>query len=214
MNDEELQQAIPKNGLLLSSRPELIRPVALKLLSGYVPSDTGEERFSEIAVDYAGGGTTCGFLCHWLFWRLGCRHVPLVNRTDASFGLRYSIGKNISKIRYGGVFTTADAAKKKGIEGPKPGDVLFVSNGPPGTEHVMVLKSIQETPQVWTTFDAGQRNEKNQQCARICSRAFKDGKLTFRDGPRTLVGWVSLEDLPLTAVATLWNVGNADSSKS
>src|SRR5262249_52266311 len=52
-----------------------------------------------------GGGTTCGFLCSWLLWALGCRDARTVNRTDPAFNqfhnpqsgdqLRYLTGHNI-----------------------------------------------------------------------------------------------------------------------
>ena len=48
-----------------------IREHAALLIDSYVPSDTGDGRFDHIAKDYGGLGTTCGYLCHWLMWRLG-----------------------------------------------------------------------------------------------------------------------------------------------
>src|SRR5436305_6156829 len=52
--------------------------------------------FDHIAKNYGeGAGTTCGFLPHWLLWRLGCRDATLVNRTCRGEGFRFRISENL-----------------------------------------------------------------------------------------------------------------------
>ena len=181
-----------------------IRQAALRLIKAFVPCDTGDQKFLEVAKDFQGGGTTCGFLCHWLMWRLGCRDPKVVNRA-APPELRYVPGKNISRIFSGGAFTRW----KKGLE-PKPGDIIFISNGPPLTEHVFVL--VERAPQepsptsvrreVWRSADGGQKNDRNKECMRFKNRVYypDSGKLETSPGyTKQVHGWIDIDKLVKTA---------------
>lgn len=187
---------LPEGGLVLADQPEL-RPVAVALLNQYVPSDYEDKEFQEVINgDYGGGGTTCGFLVHWLMWRLGCRVKGLVNRTDAECGLNYVIGKNISRVRWNPFFEIYSGGL------PQPGDIVFISNGPSNTEHVFCF--LEENDGVWTSADAGQPHpETGKQCARIRERTLKRGSLVSTFSTRKIQGWISLDKLPLIAPATL-----------
>jgi hypothetical protein len=174
-----------------------VRQVAAVLLDKYVPSNWGDPAFQEIINgDYQGGGTTCGFLAHWLLWRIGCRTRTLVNRTDAESGLSYVIGRNISRLRWNAFF------KVYGGGLPGTGDIVFTSNGPPNTEHVFCF--LRAEGDTWISADAGQTNPADgRQCARIRRRTFKNGSLTSELSTRKIQGWLPLDRLILTAPATL-----------
>jgi len=191
----------PNEGKILQGDEVLLRSYVEHLITSYVPCDTGDVLFKEIAKDYGGSGTTCGFLCHWLMWRIGCRYKKTVNRDEPGDGLRYEVGKNISKIYSGGYFV----GFRPGVE-PKYGDIVLTSNGPPETEHVFVFmsSSVKDGKVCWNSADAGQRNDKGQQCARFRTRPFTGRELVTSAGLRKIQGWIPIDSLPLTAPATLF----------
>src|SRR5260221_14136698 len=81
---------------------DVIRDKAEQLLDAYVPFKWGDTNSKQVCVGYSGMGTTCGFLCHWLLWRLGVTDAARVNWTDAERGLKMTPGENISRIYRGG----------------------------------------------------------------------------------------------------------------
>ncbi len=174
------------------------RSQALAIVSSVVPSIYGDAKFSRI-IDglYTAGdgaGTTCGFLASYLLFQLGCRAPEIVNRTDAASGLKYEIGGNISRLVSG---AKALGAWRTGAAGIKPGDIYFISNGPPLTEHVGVY--ISGDAAHWTTADAGQRGPNGEQAAKTQVRAFDGENLGTLNGPKTIQGYVDIDALPLTA---------------
>lgn len=188
---------LPEDGIL-NGQPELIRQVAVELLTKYVPSNYDDPAFQEIINgDYGGGGTTCGFLAHWLMWRLGCRVNGLVNRTDPDGGLSYVNGKNVARIRWNSYFQVYKGGT------PLPGDIVFISNGPPATEHILIF--LKSEGGVWTSADAGQTNaEDGKQYAAIRERPLRKGGLVSPTmTSRQVQGWIPIDTLPLTAPATL-----------
>ena len=187
---------IPPEGIVLGGQdPQDIRDFAITLLNSYVPSDTGDATFAEVTKDYGGSGTTCGYLVHWLMWRLGCRE-NFVNRNEPQDGLHYVNSQNISKVFNCPYF-------KRFVAGttPEPGDIVFLSNGPPGTEHVNVSKSVDGD--TWTGYDAGQTNDQGKQCAKIVDRKFYGKSLTHLGTSKGVIGWIPITSLALTAAATL-----------
>src|SRR5262249_27024735 len=93
--------------------------------------------FDHIAKDYGqGSGTTCGFLPHWLLWRLGCTDSSLVNRSSPGQGLKWPTGENLrsfsrhaaSYVKVDGALSAAMADRKSG-RGPKPGDFVIIRGG-------------------------------------------------------------------------------------
>ena len=170
------------------------RMQALDLLADYIPADPGDGRYEEIAKDYGGKGTTCGYLPPWLFYRMGVRVPRLVNRSEpnASPVLTYSVGMNISRVRYQPEFVLF-----RGTVDMLPVDTFFVSDGPSITEHVgMVLSKSPEG--IYLCAEGGQRNDKGEQCFRLVERHMKNSRFARVDGigtPRLLVGW-----LPFRAV--------------
>jgi hypothetical protein len=184
-----------------------IREHAALLIDAYVPSDTGDARFDHIAKDYGGLGTTCGYLCHWLMWRLGSDSTDIINRGEPGF--TYVPGANISRIWNLGqppfisVFGTD--LLQQGLQ-PQYGDIVFIKqglDGPQVTEHVFVFLDLVETfdgTLMWRTAEAGQPNEYNQECARIKWRELRLGaevgaQLGGGNPARDIIGWISLAEL-------------------
>jgi hypothetical protein len=188
-----------------------IRVHAGILVRSYVPCDTGDAKFAHIAKDYKGGGTTCGFLCHWLMWRLGCNDAKIVNRAEPGF--KYVDGQNISRIfnlgREPFVKVIGTSLMQQGLE-PELGDIVFIKqhpDGPQDTEHVFVFleKTSRNGTTLWQTGEAGQTNTKGQQCARLKERQLKlgsqrDAKVTGNNPQRNVFGWISLAKLGYNAL--------------
>lgn len=170
---------------------------ALAIIDNYVPSDIGDDRFGALIGDMytegPGAGTTCGFLVSRLLFDLGVRDPRIVNRNDADSGLKYHIGENISRLVGG---AKALGAWREGAEGIKPGDIYFISNGPPASEHVGVFKrQLDDTH--WETADAGQRNSEGRQAARFVTRTFDGSNLGTPNGQKVIQGYVDLDALPI-----------------
>ena len=189
---------------------EAVRRGVDPLLAGYVPSDTGDGRFEEIAQDFGGKGTTCGFLCHWLLWRLGCTDRDVVNRS-APGGFTYRVAQNISRIWNGGrppFERVLNTGRVPAGERPQKGDIVFIATpgGPSTTEHVFVF--VEETQRdgrtYWRGADAGQRNADNRECARPSERELilrgSNAVLRRSNGTeRTVHGWLPLANLAFGA---------------
>jgi hypothetical protein len=189
--------ALAGAAMLAPRRPERgrargVRADALALLSQFLPCEQGSPAFGEIAQDWTGGGTTCGYLPSWLLWRLGCRE-GWVNRSEPAEGLRYRDGENISLLRWNPYFVPFQAG---GL--PTPGDIYFVSDGPPETEHVGVV--VSAGPASWTTADAGQGTRTHQRAV-FLQRRLDGSRLVRVDGlsARELQGWIPLDAVPFTA---------------
>jgi Putative peptidoglycan binding domain/OmpA family len=185
-----------------------LRTFAECLVREYVPSDTGDSKFNQIAKDYGGMGTTCGFLCHWLLWRLGCTNREIVNRNEPDGGYVYRIAQNISRLWNLGrtpFLSTYNNSRLPDGNRPQAGDLVFIKTNPADTtgagEHVFVfLQEINENGIIfWESADAGQRNSANQECARIVKRRFdlgsRGGTLSNQFGTRHVMGWLPLDNL-------------------
>lgn len=205
--------------MLSKSQEQQLRAMVLPLLTCYVPCDYGDPKFSEIAPNYKEGknsGTSCGFLCHWLLWKLGCRTGTLINRDDALWNvgrektdplyIKYAAGKNISKIFASPAFVPFKAGSV-----PEHGDIVYIAKrtelekGIYTSEHVMVFSESVAigSKVVWRTYDAGQRNTKNQQCARpVESTLVGGGKQLKRpdNAVKDIMGWISLDKLSWDAL--------------
>ena len=153
------------------------------------PCDTGEEPFQWITKDFGGKGTTCGFLPAAVMYALGVRD-RIVNRSEPEAGLVYRPGSNISAIYNQGRHPSV--LYRPNMDVP-PGSVLFISNGPPTTEHVCYLWKIENG--FWHTYDAGQQNSRGQECMRANKRTMIAGAL----GGRKLVSFIPPDNLKLSA---------------
>lgn len=176
-----------------------LRSRALAIVAGVVPSNYRDARFQRIIgdlyVESPTSGTTCGYLASYLLYQLGCRAPQIVNRTDARWGLMYGIGENISRLVSG---AKALGAWRVGARGIRAGDIYFISNGPPASEHVGVFMGAPD-PGHWRTADAGQRDAAGHQAARYRVRAFDGVNLETPNGPKVVQGYVDIEALPYAA---------------
>lgn len=183
------------------------RMFAMLLMTRYVPSRVGSPAFTEVTQGRADRAlqsksffSTCGELCMFLLQQMGYRG-PILNR-DLPKGdgdRKYASGKNMNYL----VWRSRDEKVWVPFAGeltPKPGDICFISNGPPATEHVFVFKQELESG-LWESFDGGQQfgGKKWNQCAEVKQRRLVGKKL----GGRTLHGWVDISLLELTADAVL-----------
>jgi hypothetical protein len=198
----------PDGALLADYDDESRRRYAVALMRQYLPSKVGDAKFQEITQGRAEAAkktksffSTCGELAMFLLERLG--YVgPMLNRSLPGDGANYKsidyrYGMNMSYIRYRSEREQAWVSFE-GDNFPKTGDILFVSNGPPSTEHVCILKNIVGT--TWNTFDAGQyKSDKLEQEAHECNRTLTDMLL----GTRRLHGWVDITKLKLVRPAFL-----------
>jgi hypothetical protein len=170
------------------TREEILQMQAVQLLREQIPVDesllnsqttfilsgqTGDPLFNEIInrtdthTDYSdGGGTSCGFLPHWMLWRLGCTDsMPksykklsgkkpkvspkVVNRTVD--GNVYDIQENLNRLLQCSAyfnFKTKVKDKSKFEDNiPKPGDIILINTDPlvPKADkaHVFVLVEIK-----------------------------------------------------------------------
>ena len=200
---------LPPEGIFLRNYTERARRAfAIELLQRYVPSKVGSARFNEICQGRAEAAkssesffSTCGELAMFMWDRLGYRGLILNRAVTLPTGVirKYAYGKNMTYIRYDSGKERCWVTYHQG-KLPHPGDVLFVSNGPPKTEHVCIFHRVKEDGE-WETFDAGQydSNHLDQECE-IKSRRFHSPLL----GDRKLHGWVDLSKLELPASANLW----------
>lgn len=136
-----------------------------------------------IYTDYGGQGTTCGFICHWMLWRLGCRE-PDLNRTVYAYsGHRetYEPGYNVCRLgnmaaRHDNHIRTfkpgpkldfckdlgkvlSSPRRKQPFAFPKTGDIIYLPSPPGGgNEHVFIYLGKIERQQdtYWICAESGQ----------------------------------------------------------
>ena len=129
-----------------------LRSRAAELVNEYLTSK-GNQKFDHVFKDWGGytvstvgGGTSCGFPCHWMLWRLGCCDPGLVNRFDAAATLRpgsarYRSEANIAKIAAHPEFKRV--YRQAGSAVPSTGDIVLIADDPEDKtytdEHVLIF---------------------------------------------------------------------------
>jgi len=206
----------------------VLRDYAMRLIDENVPFQRGDAKYKEI-VESTGWrktptnpGTTCGFLCHWLMWKLGVGDPAILNWTDTSRGTQWKIGQNISKIWNTGkppfvqitqpyappakqnpVVNMLELGGSMGIGGPQPGDSIFIREpgGSPGSEHVFVFLRARRTATSleWDTAEAGQDHGTD---AKLKTRTVQLSgnirgytKISGNDPIRHVIGWLDLSQV-------------------
>jgi len=206
----------------------ILRDYALRLLADNVPFQRGDAKYKEI-VETTGWrktpdnpGTTCGFLCHWLMWKLGVGDPAILNWTDASRKTKFVVGANIDKIwnkgrrpfvqvaePYAKPFKQNPAVNmlelggSMGIGGPQPGDSVFIREpgGSAGSEHVFVFRRSRKTAAgvEWDTAEAGQDHGTD---GKLKTRTVKFTgnfrgytQITGNTPIRTIIGWLDLSQV-------------------
>jgi len=167
--------------------PSEVGPNIIQSCIALTPCDQGDEAFRWICKDWGGVGTTCGYFASAVMWLAGVRG-RIVNRSDE--GCKYVVGANVSAIFNGGRFPFTLHAP--GISYP-PGSILFVSEGPPKTEHLMVLGACEGMK--WTIYQGGGVGPKGE-AMRMKDLRFDGGKEV---GGRTLVGAIQPQHMPVMA---------------
>ena len=200
-----------------------LRDKVRQLCESYLPETANRNEilhwhqigFDHIAKNYGEhSGTTCGFLPHWLLWRLGCRDATLVNRTSPDDGLMFRIGKNLSifqsewkkPIASWVPVNTADETMKlmSKKDGPQCGDFVIVRGGmwkDDGGErtrdsaHIFVLLDVLEATDrkvVWRVAQSGLSTDAFHQggaiqtmTGKLIDDATDDGKKKH-DGPNLI----------------------------
>ena len=202
-----------------------LRDYAMRLIDDNVPFQRGDAKYKEI-VETTGWrktpdnpGTTCGFLCHWLMWKLGVGDPDILNWTDTSRGTKWKVGENISKIWNRGdrpfVQITMPYAKPSkqnpltnmlelgasmGIGGPQPGDSIFIREpgGSPESEHVFVFLRSRKTATglEWDTAEAGQEHGTDAKLkvrtVQLSGNIRGYTKISGNDPIRNIIGWLDL----------------------
>lgn len=185
-----------------------LRKAALGLCALYLPCFRGDAHFREIAKDYGGIGTTCGYLPAWMLWRLGCRDPRIVNRSEPQAGLTYRIGMNIADLVQGGKAVGCFRLYHPGGPPPEPGDILYFQSatfadggGGEPKEHVAVLKAW---PAGGTgdlvTYDLGHSLQPE---GSESTRHMANGVVNFMGSQKRLVGIDNLALIPFTAAPDL-----------
>lgn len=172
------------------------RRAAVALCRAYLPAETGDDRFAEIALDYTGGGTTCGYLPSWVLMRLGCTDGRIVNRSDVA---GYAAGGNIAKMVGGAKALGAWRTLADGL--PEPGDLCYWIEEPSpdanGIYHEHVNVALDPPGDEFRTADCG-RTVHGHQAGELVSRKWNGRACLYFGGRwRPLVGWVSLTSVPL-----------------
>lgn len=190
---ESSDPALPKARYL---QPSEVGDYIIQLCKLNIPCDYGDEKFSVICKDYSKGfGTCCGFLPHWALFEAGCR-MKLVNRNEKEAGLSYAIGRNIGRI-----WNNGNPPFKRFVRGTTPprGGIVYVSNGPPNTEHVFIFEeAVMKDGKVWWRgYHGGQSNEKGEQCIRAKEVVLEGRTL----GGRGIIGWLDPASLIYEAPA-------------
>jgi len=180
----------------------LLRAQAMTLCQSYLPCNRGDAHYQEIAKDFGGIGTTCGYLPAWMLWRLGCRNNAIVNRSEPDDGLAYTIAGNMTAVVTGGKVTGAWRLYVPGGPPPQAGDILYFNAGG-AHEHVAICVSFPEGGVGdLVTFDMG--HSMQPEGSLTTRHIAANGDVTFLGGSvRRLVGIDDLALIPMTAPADL-----------
>jgi len=167
--------------------------------------------------------STCGEFAHFLLDRAGYLG-PILNRdlfdVMGDKARKWKSQKNISYLFYRGrkegVFVEYQLSKNKSKR-PSTGDIIYVSNGPPRTEHVFYFDGVdvggfRDEQELWATIDGGQGGRKSQHIKeglkafdQRTGRVYKwDRDRLCKVGKgRKVVGWLNPILLEFTAPAHL-----------
>jgi hypothetical protein len=162
---------------------DVIRQYAMELMSYALPYQQGTDKYKEV-VEATGWkktpgnpGTTCGFLCHWMMWKLGVKNTDILNWNDTTRRTKFETGKNVDKIWHKGqvpfrqiadpydrrmpdlnlgllgmknlMVNFLELATLNGaIGGPRAGDIVMIKDpAKVNSEHVFVFCSAKRVPE-------------------------------------------------------------------
>lgn len=205
-----------------------LRSYAMRLIANNVPFQRGDDKYKEI-VETTGWrktpdnpGTTCGFLCHWLMWKLGVGDPKILNWTDPSRNTKFIVGANIDKIwnkrlrpfvqiaepyakpsKQNPTLNALELGASMGIGGPQPGDCVFIREpgGAPTSEHVFVFLRSRKVPGglEWDTAEAGQDHgtdgKLKNRTVKLTGNFRGYTQITGNTPIRTIIGWLDLSQV-------------------
>jgi len=190
-----------------------IRDHALAVCAVLLPSGVGDETFewmtqgrSLAAKKVRSYFSTCGELAMCVLYCLGYRGKVLnweltPMRDQEKRAYRY--GQNMAYI-YGAGKGRRSAQEglwvkcRPGHNAPGKGDVLFVSNGPPRTEHVSVFEGVKArgpgSDETWTVWQAGGGGTLDQHGGHgeVEAKQYGRGKVITKLNGRQLHGWLDV----------------------
>jgi hypothetical protein len=205
------------------------RKLVVPLIEKYFPKDgtlvePGKIGIDHICKDFI-GGTTCGFLPHWLLWRLGCKDTKLINRYEPDTAFTYKDGAdNFTRFSGHSLFTkvafpdTGWGARLKGANDemflnqtayPKAGDAVIIqgnkkANGDE-TSHIFV---ILEEPiwdanvkgkGTWRIAETGQGDVGKSGHITTRGFEFKNGRWWVnakgKAADKWMIGWMNISKL-------------------
>lgn len=203
------------------------RKLVVPLIEKYFPSSGTDVEPGKIGIDHIckdwTGGTTCGFLPHWLLWRLGCKDTKLINRYEPDTAFTYTDKINLSRFLDYPSFTKVAfpdigwGARAKGVNDemflnrtayPKVGDAVIIqgnktSNGNE-TSHIFV---ILEEP-IWDanmkgkgTWRIAETGQGTGGSGHIATRGFefKNGRwwvnAAGKAADKWMIGWLDISKL-------------------
>lgn len=171
--------------------------------------------------------STCGEFAMFLLDRMGYRG-PILNRDldepnpngTGWLSRKWQIGKNITYLfnrgRKEGAFVEYLLSKDK-RKRPSRGDIIYVSNDTPSSEHVFYFDGIDWSSdgeqELWATIDGGQGSIKTQHVAEglkafspRTGRVYKWNREKERTegAGRRVIGWLNPILLEFTSPANLW----------
>ncbi len=204
------------------------RKLVVPLIEKYFPKDgslVGVDKvgMGHMCKDWTGGGTTCGFLPHWLLWRLGCKDATVVNRYEPDTDFGYTDQVNLDRFLSHKQFTrvafpdSGYGANAKGLNDekfldrkiyPKTGDAVIIQGkkSPSGNDssHIFIVlddglwdRNVKGKG-IWRIAETGQGSGGS---GHIFKRGveFKDGKWNVNaDGKaadRWMLGWFNIDNL-------------------
>ncbi|MES2823450.1 MAG: hypothetical protein V4732_07605 [Pseudomonadota bacterium] len=209
------------------------RKLVVPLIEKYLPKSgslvtSGTIGMDHICKDWTGGGTTCGFLPHWLLWRLGCKDKVVINRYEPDTVFEYKDQVNLGRFLSHKQFTrvafpdTGYGANAKGPNdekllnlqiSPKAGDAVIIqgNKSPKGndTSHIFVVlddgiwDSTVKGKGTWRVAETGQGIGGGS--GHIAKRGieFKGGRWWVnaegKAADRWMVGWFDISNLEFGA---------------
>jgi hypothetical protein len=221
------------------------RKLVVPLVEKYFPKDgtlvePGKIGIDHICKDWTGGGTTCGFLPHWLLWRLGCKDTKLINRYEPDTAFTYTDGANLNRFLAHTSFTrvafpdTGWGARAKGVNDemflnrtayPNVGDAVIIQGNRTAkgveTSHIFV---ILEEP-IWDanvkgkgTWRIAETGQAKGGSGHLATRGFefKNGRWWVnaegKAADRWMIGWLDISKLEFGPQLKYQNYLNSFSS--
>src|SRR5882724_9775350 len=188
------------------------RNLVVPLIEAYLdPAGTlvprGTIAMDHIVKDWQGGGTTCGYLPHWLWWRLGYNDTKLMCRYEPDTPFVYNNGLQINRVYAHEKFNHVGAGTKTKNDGPflerviypKTGDAVIIqgapfANGVQSTHIFVVLDSGTWDPTTkgkgtWRVAETGQTG--NGGHITTHNVHYQNGK--WMVGNRWMLGWLDID---------------------